>query len=378
MALRVATLNAGTGTLKAAWAEVAAGEVRVRARAAVEARDRSADALLGECLARLGEMPEPLAAVVHRLVHGGDLFTAPVRLDATVEERLRSLVPLAPLHLPVALAVIRAARQRFPALPQIAVFDTAFHAGRAEESLLYALPRDVARAHGLRRYGFHGIAHLSLVESLAAELGLRPQQVDAVTLQLGAGCSACAVERGRSIETSMGFTPLEGLPMATRCGDVDAGVLLHLLRSGQDASSLEELLTRRSGLLGLSGFADVRDVLAAEARGDASAALALRLFARRIAMAVGAYWTLLGGQGALVFGGGIGAHSAEIRARIAAQLGAWGVVLDPERNARVAVGRISREDSRPVYAFATDEERILAREAGELLEGGERRGASEA
>ncbi|HEY5656207.1 MAG TPA: acetate kinase, partial [Myxococcota bacterium] len=200
--------------------------------------------------------------------------------------------------------------------------------------------------------------------------GRSPREVTAVTLQLGAGCSACAVAAGRSIETSMGFSPLEGLPMATRSGDVDPSVVLELLEQGRSADEVRELLTRQSGFAGLAGEADLRRVLAAEAAGSEPARVAVALFVRRSVATVGAYLTLLGGRGALVFGGGIGTHSADIRRRMAAGLAAWDVALDPQRNDTPGIrGRISAPSARPVYVFETDEERLIARSTYALLAG---------
>jgi acetate kinase len=192
----------------------------------------------------------------------------------------------------------------------------------------------------------------------------------AVTLRLGAGCSAGAIERGRSVETSMGFSPLEGLAMATRSGDVDPVVVFELLRRGESPEAVEHMLTRESGMLGLSGQADMRALLAAEESGDERAHVAVSLFVRRIVMTTGAYLTLLGGEGALVFGGGIGARSPEIRRRVAEGLAAWGISLDPARNASGGLGPLGSPGSRPVYAFETDEERRIARIVSDLLGGG--------
>jgi acetate kinase len=243
----------------------------------------------------------------------------------------------------------------------VAVFDTAFHQQRPEPSRRYALPDDLSRQFELWRYGFHGTAHASLVDGVAALEGSTPSDVTAVVLQLGRGCSACAVERGVSIETSMGFTPLEGLMMGTRSGDVDPGLVLYLLRRGRTPNEVEELLERRSGLAGVGGSADMRELLAAEAGGDPRATLAVALFVRRIVMTAGAYLTLLDGNGAIVFGGGIGENAPEIRARVATGLAAWDVHLDPARNAAGAPGRVSADGARPTYVIRTDEELVIAR-----------------
>jgi acetate kinase len=225
----------------------------------------------------------------------------------------------------------------------------------------YALPRELVERFGIRRYGFHGVAHASLVDGLASARGITSTEVVAVTLQLGAGCSACAVRAGRSLETSMGYTPLEGLVMTTRSGDVDPAIVVRLMRAGFDADRIEELLSSHSGLEALCGQIDMREILAAETRGDEDARFAIELFCHRIVMAVGAYFTLLGGEGALVFGGGIGTHSPEIRARIVKGLSAWGLELDATRNLDNAPGAISTEASRPIYALQTNEADVIAR-----------------
>jgi len=377
--VRIAVLNAGSATVKAALADVdapadgaAAVSVRVRSRSQREVADaaRLAEAF-GEALDEVGALSGGVEGVAHRVVHGGRRLTAPTRVDERVERAIEELAAWAPLHNPPALEGIRAARGLLPGAAAVAVFDTAFHAARAPESMRYGLPWDLSESLGLLRYGFHGLAHASLVESLAGAEGRAPEEVTAVTLQLGSGCSACAVEAGRSVETSMGFSPLEGLVMATRAGDVDPSVVLELQRHGRDPEQVRELLTRRSGLLGLAGSGDLREVFAAEARGDERARAALALFVRRIVATAGAYWTLLGGEGALVFGGGAGTGSAELRRRVAAGLGAWGVSLDPGRNRAGAPGRISAPGARPVFVFETDEERLLARSAFGVLRRGD-------
>ena len=365
--MHLVVLNAGTATLKAALAAVDGSGVHLLARAELERGDGALPQAVTALLEKLGRPLEDIDACAHRFVHGGSAHLAPALLDSALEAELEALSGLAPLHNPAALACVRAARELLPRAKQVAVFDTAFHGGRAPESQRYALPWDLADTLGIRRFGFHGIAHESLLRSLARARGGVPEAQDAVTLQLGAGCSACAIAKGRSLETSMGFTPLEGLVMATRSGDVDPGALLALLRSGRSADEVERILTRESGLLGLAGSDDLREVLKAESRGSERARVALALFVRRIVTTVGAYLTLLDGRGALVFGGGIGEHSAEIRARVAAGLRAWNVELDAARNAAGGSGRVSRDGSRDVFVFATDEESLIAGAAADLL-----------
>jgi acetate kinase len=362
---RIAVVNAGSSTLKLALMEVSGSRVRSLARLTCEWRlDDQPAMVLEDAMAELPAQPE---AFGHRIVHGGDQFIGPTRLSADVERSLEALIPLAPLHNAPALAAIRAVAQRFGHLPGVAVFDTAFHARRAPASMRYALPDELVDEFAIRRYGFHGIAHASLVEACAAAQRIDVSAVSAVTLQLGAGCSACAVRRGSSVETSMGFTPLEGLVMATRCGSIDPAIVLRLVRAGYDAGWIEEQLTHRSGLAALAGDADMRTVLAAAGRGESKARLALDVFCRRIILTVGAYLTLLEGDGVIVFGGGIGTNAPEIRARVAEGLKAWNVMLDDECNRRNEPGRISAASSREVFALATDEETIIAREVAGYL-----------
>lgn len=363
---RIAVLNAGSATLKVAVFRAGADADGIVEHERNEYAWNEADATgtpLDDALARL----EPPDAIGHRVVHGGARFHRPTRIDASVEEEIERLIPLAPLHNARALAGIRAARRAFGDVPSFALFDTAFHAQRSPESMCYALPATLVQELELKRYGFHGIAHAALGRALADARAVAPSEVTAVTLQLGAGCSACAIAGGRSVETSMGYTPLEGLVMASRCGDIDPSIPLHLARAGYAPDDIEHRLNRESGLLALAGHADVRDILAAEAAGDERAAFALRAFVRRIVATVGAYLTLLDGVGALVFGGGIGTHSAPIRERIAAGLGAWDIAINPRLNTPEAVGRISRPDSRPVFVFHTDEERFIAGEITALI-----------
>jgi acetate kinase len=366
MARRICAVNTGASTLKLAMLEVAGdevGELQRIERSWTPGQDE-AEAVR----AALGELTARPDAFGHRIVHGGTELTEPVMITAEIERKLEALVPLAPLHNGPALAAIRAVKTLHEGLPSVAVFDTAFHARRPKVSVRYALPSNLVDEFGVRRYGFHGLAHASLVSALAECRGERIQDINAVTLQLGAGCSACAVRNGRSIETSMGYTPLEGLVMTTRSGDVDPAIVLRLMRAGFDADRIEAILTRRSGLYALSGLSDMREILAAEVAGNEDARFAIELFCYRIVLTVGAYFTLLGGDAALVFGGGIGAHSPSIRERIARGLGVWSIELDAARNARNAQGLISAESSRVVYALETNEEAVIARTVNDHLE----------
>ena len=273
------------------------------------------------------------------MVHGGDRFLESTRIDDVVLHALDALQALAPLHNAPSLAGIRAARARLDrATPMVAVFDTSFHASMPEEAATYAIPPDLAARHGVRRYGFHGTAFRSVLAGYAALTRTDERSARLVALHLGGGCSAAAIRDGRSVETSMGFTPLEGLVMGTRSGDLDPAIVTHLAgREGTSAEEIVRLLNEDSGLLGLSGSSgDVRDLLAREAE-DPRARLALEVFCHRVRKYVGAYLAVLGGADAVVWSGGIGEHAHEIRARVSAGLERLGIALDPARN-RATVG----------------------------------------
>lgn len=367
----ILVLNAGSSTIKGELLEVGSGSARPLARTSrMIAGAADADGVFKDVLDSLTQVGSKIDAVGHRIVHGGAEFSSAIVVDSSVEKALEELSHLAPLHNPRSLAGIRVTRERFPRTPQVAVFDTAFHADRGPESMRYALPSDLCETHGIRRYGFHGIAHAGLVQSLAAETGAGTDTITAVTLQLGSGCSACAVKNGRSVETSMGISPTGGLPMATRSGDLDPGVFFTLLRQGWGVEELERLLTKGAGLEGLAGGSEMKDLQAAALTGDAQAELAIAHFVHAVVMTTGAYLTLLAGEGAVVFAGGIGTNSAFIRERIAKGLRAWDVELDPSRNRLGHMGLISTDESRPVYVFETDEESLIGRETYDLLHGG--------
>ncbi len=278
--------------------------------------------------------PDSIAAVAHRVVHGGTRFRAPVVIDDAVERALGALTELAPLHNGPALSAIRNARGAFPALPHVAVFDTAFHSTIPEVAAMYALPRPFREQRGVRRYGFHGLSVQWAAEQVSVSR--------LVVCHLGGGCSITAVRDGRSVDTTMGFTPLEGVPMATRSGSIDPGALLYLLRQGVSLDELEHSLEHESGLLGLSGLSGSVEEL--EASDEPAARLALEVFAYRVAAAVGAMAAALGGLDALVFTGGIGEHSARVREAVCARLGFLGVeAAEPGSRVRVVVVR-SHED----------------------------------
>ncbi len=328
-----------------------------------------------EVLSRLssGATEARFDVFAHRVVHGGDRFSDPVRLDEETIAALESLGEIAPLHNAHALTVVKACRRARPDLPQVGVFDTAFHRGMPERASSYAIPGELAARHGVRRFGFHGTAFRSLMEEYARISGRRAGDLKLIAFQLGNGASACAIDRGRSVDTSMGFTPLEGLVMGTRSGDLDPALVPYLARrEGVTAEAIVEGFNERSGLLGVSGVSrDAREVERAAAAGDARARLALELFAYRARKFLGAYLAVLGGADAVLFGGGIGEHAPRLRAAILGGLEELGLVLDEVRNDGLrGEGRISADDSRiEVHVLTTDEESVIARDTFALLAG---------
>jgi acetate kinase len=314
--VRVLTVNTGSSSVKLRLLD--AGDAIVGEDAA-EAGDAGLDeAALLTALDRLGEAD----AVAHRVVHGGRRAEA-ARIDAAVRDEIRALTPLAPLHQPKALAAIDAVGRARPGLPAVACFDTAFHAGLPLAAATYAVPREWRERYDLRRYGFHGLSHAYAARRATALLGLA-DDARIVTCHLGAGASLAAVRRGASLDTTMGFTPLEGLVMATRSGNVDPGLVLWLVRQGLDAEDVHDALERRSGLLALAGTADMRELLA---RDDAAARAALDVYLHRLAAEAAGMAAALGGLDALVFTGGVGEHAAAIRAGAAERLAFLGVAI---------------------------------------------------
>lgn len=304
------------------------------------------------------------AAVGHRVVHGGTYFAGPVCIDDSVIAKLQSLCTLAPLHQPHHLSAIRAVAALDPSLPQVACFDTSFHHGQPPVAQRFALPHELHDA-GIRRYGFHGLSY----DYIASALRARAPDIAAgrvIVAHLGAGASLCAMRAGKSIETTMGFTALDGLPMATRCGNLDPGVILHLLQQrGMGAEAIEDLLYHRSGLLGVSGIsADMRDLLGSP---DPRAAYAVELFVYRISREIGALTAALGGLDGLVFTAGIGEHAPEIRRRVCKRSRWLGIVLDPNANERGDECISESASSVSVWVIPTDEERMIARQTIAVL-----------
>ena len=355
----VLALNAGSSTLKVSLYRFEAERETELFAETVQVADGKAAELLDQLLQRLtaasGRLPD---AVSHRLVHGGDRFSTPVRVDDTVLEQLASLVELAPLHLPPALSLLKEARQRLPHVSHIACFDTAFHGTLPDVARRLALPQQLSE-RGIRRYGFHGLS----CEYALSVLG-KPPPARLVVAHLGSGASLTAIRDGQSVDTSMGLTPSGGIPMGTRPGDLDPGVLLHLLRTRQySEAELQQLINHESGLMGIAGSSNMQLLLTRASQGDARADAAVATFAYGIKKQLGAYIAALGGLDCLVFTGGIGEHAPSIRQRALAGLEALGIELDAtlnEQNAAV----ISLSTSQVlVRIVSANENLVLARAA---------------
>ncbi len=325
--MRVLALNAGSSSLKVSVVEE--GDV-VAADREFELTDGKLDS--SQLASAIRSMPE-IQAIGHRIVHGGPRYTRSVRIDDGVIDYLTSITDLAPLHLPAALAGIAAAQELLTGVPGVACFDTAFHAGMPDAASTYALPEDWRSRFGIRRYGFHGFSH-SYASRRAAEILARPpRDLRVVTCHLGSGASLAAVNRGRSVDTTMGFTPLEGLVMATRSGTVDPGALLYLERhAGFTEAQLTEALDRKGGLLGLAGTSDMREVLRRRDEGDAAAGLAFDVYVHRLRALIAAMAAAMNGLDALVFTGGVGENAAPVRAQALAGLEFLGARLDAASN----------------------------------------------
>lgn len=360
----VLTINAGSSSVRLALFDAADRPPRVVQRAHHSHVDRPEAALLRETVSAW--LPSAPALIAHRVVHGGARFVQPCRIDPAVEQEIERLGALAPLHNPAALRWLRACREVFGAdIAQIAVFDTAFYSHLPEVAASYALPHALCRQQGLRRYGFHGIAHAALWQRWRALVGADRAAGRVISLQLGAGCSVTAIRQGVAVDTSMGFSPLEGLMMATRCGDIDPGLVLHLQRAvGMTVDAVERLLNHDSGLLGVSGLsAEMQQLLeSAEPR----ARLAVDMFCYRARKYVGAYCAVLGGVDAILFGGGVGENSPAVRSKILQGLEFLGVRLDAGAN-NAGLGReccISAATAIPqVWVIPVDEAAEIARAA---------------
>ncbi len=359
---RVLVLNAGSSTLKASLLRV--GENRPLAATTMDwsgpPAGRAAsvvDAIL-ETVGVTGA--DGLVGIGHRIVHGGPDLVAPRTVDAATLDALRGVVSLAPLHVAAAVAVIEAVQARLPAVPQVVCFDTAFHARLPESARRYPVPTAWLRDLGIRRYGFHGLSVDWATGRAADMLGMRRGQVRLVVAHLGAGSSVTAVDRGRSVDTSMGYTPLEGLMMATRSGSIDPGIVIALARHGRSIDQIDDDLLHHSGLLGVGGSADMRTLLANASRGDADAQLAIDMFVDRAAAAIAAAATRLSRLDAVVFTGGIGEHATAVRAAIVRRLGLLGLGAIPARR-RIGDVVLSTDGARPaVLRIEAREDMVIA------------------
>jgi len=387
----VLVLNCGSSSIKFAIIDVASGDALLqglaenlgnqssqlrythaqqKAQGALSAAANHQDALnaIVDVLQQFPELNQALVAVGHRVVHGGETFTHSTLINAEVKQAIQKTAHMAPLHNPANLAGIESAQAAFPNLPHVAVFDTAFFQTMPKHAYLYALPYDLYTKHGIRRYGFHGSSHYFVAHQAAHLLHKDIHQCNLITAHLGNGCSIAAIKAGRAVDTSLGFTPLEGLVMGTRCGDIDPSLPSFLIdQLGYTSQQVTDLLNKQSGLLGISELSnDCRALEEEQAKGNRLAKLALAMFVYRLVKYIGAYLAVVGPLDALVFTGGIGENSAYIRSQTLIQLSHLGFEIDKLRNQQMRFGRsglISVATSHPVYAIATNEEWVIAQDA---------------
>jgi len=373
--MNVLVINCGSSSVKYQVVDTERGAAQVAGNVERVGEDGRDHALaLKAILAEISS--HEIAAVGHRVVHGGEKFHDACAIDDEVVGAIEACVPLAPLHNPANLAGIRAAREMLPNIPHVAVFDTAFHARMPRRSRTYAIDTELAGAHDIRRYGFHGTSHAYVAHRAAEFLDSAVDQLRLVSCHLGNGASACAVEFGHSVDTSMGMTPLEGLVMGTRSGDLDPGVVLTLARE-MGIDEVDRLLNRASGLAGLSGCGkDLRDIQARAAEGDDRARLAISVFAHRVRKYIGAYAATMGGLDAVILTGGIGQNSAQMRLRILQRLEFMGLRVDEDRNSDAKVSHdnpvvdVSAQSSRVrALVIATNEGLMIAQETAKVVSG---------
>jgi acetate kinase len=365
--VRVLVLNAGSANLKASLIDLP-HRAPILDRTIGWADGRGPDAIPATVREILDTVADPIDAIGHRVVHGGERYLGPTRLDDGVIAGIEALTDLAPLHNPRAVATIRSTRAFLPDVPQVAAFDTAFHATLPEAVRRYPVPDDWVRA-GIRRYGFHGLSVAWSVQRASEMLGRPVGQLGLVVAHLGGGCSVTAVDGGRSVDTSMGMTPLEGLMMGTRAGSIDPGIVFRRLRDGQSPETIESDLDRRSGLVGVAGTADMVTLLARDADGDEPARLAIEMFVRRAAAGIAASATNLATIDAIVFTGGIGQHAQSIRARICERLRL--VRLDGEERELGEDAWLATTSGPAVLRIAAREDLVIAAQVGDCLRAAE-------
>ena len=392
--MKILVVNAGSSSLKFTLFNMAGGENSVLASGQVERIGSDSPNLIykrldgfkseevihisnhGEALSEIRKkLLDPqvgvlknlseVSAIGHRVLHGGEKVTQPVLITPEVKDIIRECFPLGPLHNPANLTGIEACEKDFPGVPNVGVFDTQFHQTMPPEAYLYAIPYDYYKKFGIRKYGFHGTSHHYVTLSTAEFLGKKLEETTIITCHLGNGCSMAAVKNGKVIDTTMGLTPLEGLMMGTRSGDLDPAAVLRLIELGHSREEVDKILNKKSGLLGIGGInsGDMRDMINAAAEGNAQAELAIRMFVRRVVKYIGAYYVLLGGAEAIVFTGGIGEYSVPIRERVMEGIGALNIRIDKEKNNACfgKKGIISTEDSAwKAIVMPTNEELMIA------------------
>jgi len=369
---KVLVINSGSSSLKYQLFDMKKGE-RI-AKGLVErigcGGPKDHTEALGKVVADLG-YPKDIDAIGHRVLHGGEVFKDSVRVTARQMKNMEKLVKFGPLHMPANLGGIKACERIFKGVPNVAVFDTAFHQTMPDCAAMYAIDPKYYRKMGIRKYGFHGTSHKFIVQEAAKFLKKPVSRVNLVTCHMGNGSSLAAVKNGECVDTSMGLTPLAGMVMGTRCGDIDAAAVLAIMEAEKlSPAQMDTLLNKRSGLLALTGSSDCRDICAAADRGDARAELALEMLAYRTAFYIGGYNTIVGGADAIVMTGGIGENSAEVRERIVNRLGALGIRLDRKANAKAhgVVATISAKGSKiPVVVIPTNEELAIAQDTVRVL-----------
>ena len=369
--VKVLVINSGSSSLKYQLFDMKTGE-RL-AKGLVErigcGGPKDHTEALRKVVADLGE-PKDIDAIGHRVLHGAEVFKDSVKVDKAVLSKLDKLVKFGPLHMPANIGGIRACQQIFKGVPNVAVFDTAFHQTMPDCAAMYAIDPKYYKRMGIRKYGFHGTSHKFIVAEAAKFLKKPAARVNLVTCHMGNGSSLAAVKNGECVDTTMGLTPLAGLVMGTRCGDIDAAAVLAIMEAEKKTpAEMDTLLNKKSGLLALAGSSDCRDICAKAEKGDKAAELALEMLAYRTALYIGAYNTVIGGADAIVMTGGIGENSSEVRERIVARLGALGIKLDKKANkVRGQVAVISAKGSKiPVVIIPTNEELMIARDTVRVL-----------
>ena len=370
---KVLVINSGSSSLKYQLFDMVKGE-RI-AKGLVErigcGGPKDHTAALDKVVADLGDLAKGIDAIGHRVLHGAEVFKDSVKATPANMKKLEKLVKFGPLHMPANLGGIKACEKIFKGVPNVAVFDTAFHQTMPDCAAMYAIDPKYYKKMGIRKYGFHGTSHKFIVQEAAKFLKKPVEKVNLVTCHMGNGSSLSAVKNGQCVDTSMGLTPLAGMVMGTRCGDIDAAAVLSIMEAEKlTPAEADTLLNKKSGLLALTGSSDCRDICAKAAKGDKAAELALEMLAYRTALYIGGYNTVIGGADAIILTGGIGENSTEVRERIISRLGALGIKLDKAANKKAhgVVAVLSTKDSKiPVVAIPTNEELAIAQDTVRVL-----------